>query len=211
MKMKRLGCLGKIAVAIVVIVMLVLLRAAMGQVRGMFVRSACIENMRKIGTALQMYAADLGGCAPPYTTSRIAKFDSVDFRRFAKSPYLKKCLAPYGAEHVWHCPLDPTGGIWGTQTFPLIDHAMTSYYVDARVAILQPVNIANPPVIPASEWEAKDSHSMMPARWANTDDISRGGPYYMECCTPTHGVGVGRNVLKFDGSVVHPEGLGRGL
>jgi len=210
---KKPSCLQVMAIVPISIAVLVLVSVAVGKIRALSVRSACISNVHKIGTALQMYAADWGGCAPPYTTSKIKKGEppeSVDFGRFASGPYLKRCLAPYGAAHIWHCPLDPCRSRWRWQTFPPIDHAVTSYYVDARVAMWNPVSIYKPPVIPVTEWNAKESHSMMPTHWADTDDVSQGGPYYLECCTPSHGPGMGRVVLKFDGSIVHPRDLRRG-
>ena len=81
---------------------------------------------------------------------------------------------------------------------------MTSYYVDARVAIWNPVNIAKPPVIPVSQWKEQEGKSSMPTFWADTEDVTQGGPYYLECCASSHGAGMGKVVLKFDGSVVYP-------
>lgn len=109
--MKKPSFYEVLAVVTIAILVFVLLRAAVLQVRAIGVRSACVDNVRKIGTALQMYAADWGGCAPPYTTSKLTKAfvgpgeppKVLDFKRFASGPYLKRCLAPYGAEHIWHC------------------------------------------------------------------------------------------------------------
>ena len=81
---------------------------------------------------------------------------------------------------------------------------MTSYYVDARVAIWNPVSIYKPPVVPIEKWKETQDKSSLPVFWADTDDVSQGGPYYLECCAYSHGAGMGKVVLKFDGSVVYP-------
>ena len=206
-----------LAVVVIAIVVYLLLSAAVGQVRAMSVRSACIGNVRKIGTALQMYAKDWGGYAPPYTNSIRKKVllgpgeppNVVNIGDFASGPYVKRCLAPYGAEHIWHCPLDPGLRRRHYQDYPPIDHAVMSYYVDARVAVLRPVSIYAPPTIPTDKWKEAYQQSSMPMAWAATDDVTRGGPYYLECAAPSHGAGVGRIVLKFDGSIVYlPKGSG---
>ena len=207
--MKRPSFYEVLAIVVIAIIVFLILRSAIGQVRAVSVRSSCIGNLHKIGTALQMYAKDWGGFAPPYTTTTVTHVfcgpdeppRTIDFYAFSSVPLLKRCLGHYGASHVWHCPLDPIRSRWGRRTYPPIDHSQTSYYVDARVAIWRPVSIYKPRVVSISKWQESKGLSDLPVYWADTDDVTQGGPYYLECQS-SHGGRVGKLILKFDGSVV---------
>lgn len=200
-----------LAVVVIAIVVFSLLRAAARQVRAVSVRSACVDNIHKIGTALEMYAKDWGGFAPPYTNTTRKKYllgpgeppRVLSIGDYASGVYLKRCLAPYGAAHVWHCPMDPFLKRRRFRAYSPIDHAVSSYYVDARLAIWRPVNIYSPPVVPVSRWKQEMDQYGLPISWAATDDVTKGGPYYLECTAPSHGAGLGRVVLKLDGSIVY--------
>ncbi|MCJ7750723.1 MAG: type II secretion system GspH family protein, partial [Armatimonadetes bacterium] len=79
--------------------------------------TACVNNLRQIGIALQMYASDWDGCAPPYTTAtrdsymigRGEKPDFIEVAPFNDRARLKACFAPYDAHYdeLWRCPLHP--------------------------------------------------------------------------------------------------------
>jgi prepilin-type processing-associated H-X9-DG protein len=65
-------------------------------------RAQCLSNLKKFGTAVQMYAADNSESAPPYLTTSL----SIDGQaRFvdAVRPYIKSDSFDY----IWHCPETP--------------------------------------------------------------------------------------------------------
>lgn len=201
-----------LALAAIVVVVFVLLRAAVGGIQRGKGRGVCVDHVRQISSALQMYARDWGGCAPPYTTTTCSQIflgrgeapRVIELGRFASTPALKKCFAPYLRRDAWYCPLDPRRRKGARPSMPPLDHTQTSYYVDIRVALWRPLNIYRLPVLPRAEWEKHLNEYMYAIYWVDTDDVTRGGPYYLRCSTWSHGGGISWIYLKFDGSIVCP-------
>ena len=172
----------------------------------------CLSNLHQIGLALQSYAQNWNGCAPPYTSSSLDTVLAsntepptvIDLRPFNDVAALKRSFAPYGAgaDDLWFCPLDPERGRANSHHMPPIDRTETSYYVDERLTIWRPVRIARPPVISREDWEKgvwDNGWSFL--FWADTQDIHSGGPYYLLCATPRRSHGSRYPVLRLDGSV----------
>lgn len=102
--------------------------------------TVCVSNLKQIGGALQMYAEDWNGYAPPYTND----LQAVKFSPQATDPRLMEiAYAPYTkGQQIWYCPLDPKAG---QDTPDGLIHKFTSYGIPARYAI--PIPIHDPPFI----------------------------------------------------------------
>lgn len=65
-------------------------------------RAQCLSNLKQLGMAVQLYAADNAETAPPYLTTSLSIEGQAKFVE-AVSPYVKADSARY----VWHCPETP--------------------------------------------------------------------------------------------------------
>ncbi len=220
---------------IAIAIILVLAGILFPIVRGARVRAdaaTCLNNIRQIGVALQMYAGDWDGCAPPYTTYDLPDQIIIgsgetpevwELPPLDDAAALKRCFAPYGAggDEVWFCPLDPHAGGWGDPEGPPMDHTQTSYNVPPIFAVQRPVKLDDPPVISAEAYERMVDDARRPwlLYWVTGDDLHGAwAPHYLTCCNVTvyHGptgrtytIPHGRTypMLLLDGSVVHMPAL----
>ncbi|MHB0998066.1 MAG: prepilin-type N-terminal cleavage/methylation domain-containing protein [Armatimonadota bacterium] len=172
----------------------------------------CINNMHQIGLALQSYAQDWSGCAPPYTTSKRDRFtygateppSVIELAPFNDASYLKLCFAPYGAgsDDMWFCPIDADrGNPSSTETF--VNHAQTSYFVDEKMTIWRPVMIDSPPILSKKDFARGFGDGTSLVFWIDIDDIDMNAPFYIRCfAAPISQHGAKYPVLRFDGSIV---------
>ncbi|MCJ7750725.1 MAG: type II secretion system GspH family protein [Armatimonadetes bacterium] len=185
--------------------------------------TACINNLRQIGLALQMYASDWAGCAPPYTTAttdsymigRGEKPDFIEIAPFNDAAQLKRVFAPYGAgsDELWSCPLDPPYEIFGQETLNHWDE--TDYVVPPIFAVRRPLRLDDPPLLSQAAYERMGEEGQRPGLlyFVDGDDP----PYYLACISAMVGGGDvpkpytvphGETypVILLDGSVVHLRG-----
>jgi prepilin-type N-terminal cleavage/methylation domain-containing protein len=180
--------------------------------------TACINNLRQIGIALQMYASDWDGCAPPYTTAttdsymigRGEKPDFIEIAPFNDAAQLKRVFAPYGAgsDELWSCPLNPKHD----EPNPVHNWDETDYVVSRIFAVRRPLKLNDPPVISRTAYERLDDEGQQHANlfyFVDGDDP----PRYLSCAIALVGGdvpqpytiphGVTYPVILLDGSVVH--------
>ena len=209
-----------IAIAIIVILAGILLPVA----RGARVRAdaaTCVNNIRQIGVALQMYAHDWDGCAPPYTTQDLPERIIIgsgetpevwELPPLDDAAALKRCFAPYGAgnDELWFCPLDQDVGRPKSERITAVfDHTETSYWVDPILATRCPVRLDRPPVL---SLEAYDRARAGPdpqvpylhyKYWVDTEDVDYPVPRYLMCVSLAFPHGKKYPMLRLDGSVVY--------
>ncbi|MCJ7750724.1 MAG: type II secretion system GspH family protein [Armatimonadetes bacterium] len=182
--------------------------------------TACINNLRQIGIALQMYASDWDGCAPPYTTAtrgsymigRGEKPDFIEIAPFNDRARLKACFAPYDAHYdeLWRCPLhpdDPSDEDYEPET---------TYRVSVVFATQRPVKLDAPPTLSPAAFEERMNDDQWPGYfyWVDSDDTRMPIPHYLRCFSatvydgstgsytaPPHGKTY--PLLLLDGSVIH--------
>ena len=167
-------------------------------------RTICLNNLTQIGSALQMYANDWNGCAPPYTTlpnPTIWISDSdppivYDLRPFNNPKGLKQCFAPYGAgkDETWCCPLNTKLG--APKDFP--------YDVGLQPVFWRPMSIDNPPVISPQEMHRMMKEGINVMVYYIEDD--KGAPVYAsDMHHDTHGPAYYKIDLRLDGTVTKQE------
>ena len=207
-----------IAIAIIIILAGILFPI----VRGARVRAdatTCVNNIHQIGIALQMYAHEWDGCAPPYTTvdlpdRLIIDSDSGETPEVWELPplddaaALKRCFAPYGAgaDELWFCPLDPDLGKSNPKGWSsVIDHTETSYWVDPILATRCPVRLDRPPVLSLEAYDrARLSEPLLRYKyWVDTEDVDYPVPRYLMCVSLAFPHGKKYPMLRLDGSVVY--------
>jgi len=174
----------------------------------------CVSNMKQIGLALQMYAQDWSGYAPPYTTIEqdytiIENSDPpviFEYGDLNNPALLKAAFAPYtgGVNEIWFCPLDPDRGNPDSINVVPVDHSQTSYIVDERLTIWAPVPVDNPPVISPSElsrliWDQNLINSAI--YWVKGEELFLPTPRFMSCVAGKGEHGRLYPVVKLDGSV----------
>jgi prepilin-type N-terminal cleavage/methylation domain-containing protein/prepilin-type processing-associated H-X9-DG protein len=121
----------ELLVAIAIVAALAgLIMAAHGAVRERARRTACLSNLRQLGEAFRLYAADHDGMVPPYDTdwTHTIAWPPSDAGYYSDGAIFT-VLRPYGATpEIWHCPSDPYVGLpphsYGDCR---LDHRLTSY------------------------------------------------------------------------------------
>lgn len=94
----RDGC-ALFGLAFIVFVMLGVIFPFSSQPRYAARRTACLFNLKQIGVATHLYAADNADSAPPYLSTSTA---------LAGPEHLVKALNPFiKNESIWHCPETP--------------------------------------------------------------------------------------------------------
>lgn len=163
-------------------------------------RTVCLNNLRQIGSALQMYAKDWNGYAPPYTTQAIPSIAInlndppivYDLRPFNNSKGLMQCFALYGAgkDETWCCPLNKKIG--APEHLP--------YYVGFQPVFWKPMSIDSPPVVSLQEVQKLMDDNINPLMYYVDDN--KGAPVYAyDMHHDTHGPAYYKIDLRLDGSV----------
>ncbi|UCH33957.1 MAG: type II secretion system protein [Armatimonadota bacterium] len=94
-------------------------------VRGKSHQSACVANLRQLGTAFRLYANDHEGLSPPYFTE--CDVGGPEAATYADGA-LFELMRPYGAAaETWLCPADPFAGRTAPYANCRVDHRLTSY------------------------------------------------------------------------------------
>lgn len=167
-------------------------------------RTVCLNNLKQIGAALQLYAQDWDGCAPPYSTDTIStvKYPDGTIVQIDKHPFddmnkLKECYSVYGViESTWWCPLEANR----KPAFPR-SNAVASYNIETRATLLMPLRIDALPTISLEELESWPGESFNPIYFIEEKPNEALGPIY-SICIPHIDKGDSRlPFLRFDGSV----------
>jgi prepilin-type N-terminal cleavage/methylation domain-containing protein len=119
-----------LVVVCIVAVLASLVLAVQNRARESGRRSACISNLRQIGMAMRMYAADNDGLGTLYGTQTFWGHATGLSAYFYHDGAIFDLLKPYGATgRVWFCPSDPYAGQPRRFKDCCIDHRRTSYHI----------------------------------------------------------------------------------
>lgn len=91
-------------------------------------KQSCINNLRTLGEAIDMYAQANDGLVPPYTNMEkelAARTRSAAPTASSQPKLLRDALRIYTDEASWYCPLDPVGK--QKKYYLGIRHEFTSY------------------------------------------------------------------------------------
>jgi prepilin-type processing-associated H-X9-DG protein/prepilin-type N-terminal cleavage/methylation domain-containing protein len=81
---------------------------AFSKVRASSQKDVCMSNLRQIGAAMQLFAADNNMCYPPQEADKAQFAQYGDYPKWYKvlTPYLQKQTSTKTAKTAWFCPSD---------------------------------------------------------------------------------------------------------